>query len=279
MPRLIIGLLAFVCLCAGRPALAAQARIVAAESVYGDIATQVAGPSASVVSILQSPEQDPHAFEVSPSVAREIQAARIVILNGAGYDPWMGSLLGVSAVPGRQVIEVARLVPAGAGRNPHLWYDPETAPAVAKAVAEALGAGRHRLAEFMSSLKPVQDKIAAMRGRFGGTKVTATEPVFGLMAAALGLAMLNEDFQYAVMNGSEPSPAQTAAFERSLRDHEARVLIYNAQTSDDATSRLLRIAKSAHVPVVAVTETEPPGKTYQRWMLDQLQALETALQK
>ena len=31
------------------------------------------------------------------------------------------------------------------------------------------------------------------------------------------------------------------------------------------------------IPVVGVTETEPPGKTYQAWMLDQLTSLQQAL--
>ena len=44
--------------------------IVAAENFYGDVAQQVAGANATVTSILSNPDQDPHLFEVSPSVAR-----------------------------------------------------------------------------------------------------------------------------------------------------------------------------------------------------------------
>ena len=43
-------------------------RIVAAENVYGGIARDIAGPAADVVSILNSPDQDPHLFEASPAV-------------------------------------------------------------------------------------------------------------------------------------------------------------------------------------------------------------------
>jgi zinc/manganese transport system substrate-binding protein len=38
-----------------------------------------------------------------------------------------------------------------------------------------------------------------------------------------------------------------------------------------------RLARQAHVPVVGAAETEPPGKTYQAWMLTELDAMATAL--
>src|ERR1700693_913230 len=68
-------------------------KIVAAENFYGDIARQIGGPDVAVTSILNNPDQDPHLFEVSPSVGRDVSAARVVIYNGIDYDPWMVKLL------------------------------------------------------------------------------------------------------------------------------------------------------------------------------------------
>jgi zinc/manganese transport system substrate-binding protein len=116
-----------------------------------------------------------------------------------------------------------------------------------------------------------------MKRRYAGLPVTATEPVFGYMATALGLSMRNQRFQLAVMNDTEPSAADTAAFERDLKTHKVRVLLYNKQASDSAVERLLGIARAAKIPVVGVTETEPAGMTYQQWMLSQLAALDAAL--
>ena len=42
---------------------------------------------------MSDPAQDPHLFEASPSVVRQIADAAIVVLNGADYDPWMRRLL------------------------------------------------------------------------------------------------------------------------------------------------------------------------------------------
>jgi zinc/manganese transport system substrate-binding protein len=259
--------------------------IVAAENFYGDVAQQIAGPNAEITSLMSNPDQDPHLFEANPSTARALSKAAIVIYNGADYDPWIVKLLSSAKSKHRRVIVAASLVHRKSGDNPHLWYDPATMPAVATAIAAALEAEdpankaeySKRLADFLQSLHPLQAKITQMRTQFAGVPVTATEPVFGYMASALGLVMRNERFQLAVMNNTEPSASDTAAFERDLQTHKVRVLLYNSQATDTAAQRLMQLAQSAKVPVVGVTETEPTGKTYQDWMMGQLDLLQTAL--
>ncbi|MEJ0046610.1 MAG: zinc ABC transporter substrate-binding protein [Rhodospirillales bacterium] len=266
-------------------AQAAPVSVVAAENMYGDVAQAIAGDRAAVRSILSNPNTDPHFFEASPSVARSLAGAAIVVVNGEGYDPWMQTLLGASAHPGRDVLVVADLVHARPGGNPHLWYAPATMPAVARALAAALsrqdpaGAGIYaaRLDAVLKHLHALDDRISALRTRVAGRTVTATEPVFGLMADALGLDMRNERFQLAVMNDTEPRASDVAAMEADLRGHKVGVLLYNAQVTDASTQRLLGIAQQAGVPVVGVTETLPPNTHYTGWMLDQLTAVATAL--
>ncbi len=116
-----------------------------------------------------------------------------------------------------------------------------------------------------------------MRTAWQGTPVTATEPVFGYMAAAIGLVMRNERFQLAVMNDTEPGASDLAAFENDLKERRVRVLLYNDQTSDALTTRMKRLAADNRIPVIGVSETEPPGITYQDWMMRQLAALDAAL--
>lgn len=72
-------------------AAAATTKIVAAENFYGDVARQIGGSHVEVTSILSNPDQDPHLFETSPSTAKAVEGADIVIYNGADYDPWMTS--------------------------------------------------------------------------------------------------------------------------------------------------------------------------------------------
>ncbi|MEI7291653.1 metal ABC transporter solute-binding protein [Paraburkholderia tropica] len=271
------------------PARAAQADtaipVVAAENFYGDVVKQIGGANVSVTSILSNPDQDPHLFEASPKTARALQHARVVVYNGADYDPWMSKLLGATQGGQRTTIVAADLVGKKAGDNPHLWYDPQTMPAVARAVSAALGAAdpAHKsvydanLATFLGSLKPIDAKVAALRAQYKGVPVTATEPVFGYMSDAIGLDMRNLRFQLAAMNDTEASASDIAAFERDLRERRVHVLIYNSQATEALTRRMLGLAQQSKVPTVSVTETQPAGVNFQQWMLAQLDALGKAL--
>jgi len=276
-------------LLAGAPLLAQAAsqaiNIVAAENFYGDIAQQVGGSHVAVTSIMSNPDQDPHLFEASASTAKALSAARLVVYNGIDYDPWMEKLLTAAKASSRKSIIAGQLLHKKTGANPHLWYDPATMPAVAKAIAHELAtidpANKadydNNLQRFVSSLQPLNAKVKAIRAKYAGTPVTATEPGFGYMADALGFKMRNEKFQLAVMNNTEPSASDVAAFENDLKTHKVKVLFYNRQASDQSAKRVQKIAGDAKVPVVGVSETTPAGKHYQDWMTGQLDALSQAL--
>jgi zinc/manganese transport system substrate-binding protein len=276
---------AFAAAIVAQPASADPVNIVAAENFYGDVATQVGGQDVAVTSILSNPDQDPHLFEASPSTAKALVDAKIVIMNGADYDPWMEKLLKANKVSGRKEILVATLAGKKAGDNPHLWYDPMTLKAVAKKLTADLASvdPTHKSdyekggASFVESLKPLDIKIAEMRKKYAGTPVTASEPIFGYMAELLGLKVHDEKFALAVMNNTEPGASEVAAFENDLKGHKVKVMLYNEQASEPAVQRLLQIAKDEKVPVVGVSETEPVGSTYQQWMMSQLDELDKAL--
>ncbi len=267
------------------PAAAAGLNVVAAENFYGDLAKQVGGKAVTVTSILSNPDQDPHLFEADPSTARALKAAKVVISNGIDYDPWMDKLTAADPSPGRAEIVAADLAGKKTGDNPHLWYDPRTMEMVAAAMAEKFGVAdpaakaefKKNADAFGASLKPLDAKIAAMKAKYAGQPVTASEPVFGYMAGLIGLDVHNQAFQLAVMNNTEPAASDVAAFEDDLKNHKVKVMIYNAQADDQAVKRLVEIAKASKVPIVGVSETEPAGKTYQAWMMGQLDALDKAL--
>jgi zinc/manganese transport system substrate-binding protein len=261
--------------------------IVAAENFYGDVAQQIGGAEVKVTSVLSNPDQDPHLFEASPSVARNISAARIAIYSGLDYDSWMEKLLGAARSPDRTVIVVGELIGKKPGDNPHIWYDPATMLALAKTLADDLSSAdpahraeyQQRLASFEQSVQPIQARIAALRVRLTGTPVSATEPVFGYMFDALGMQVRNQSFQLSVMNNTEPSASDVAAFENDLKTHQVKLLVYNSQASDPIAARMEKLARASHIPVVGATETEPAGKKYQVWMMGELDAVDRALPK
>ena len=262
-----------------------QVAVVAAENFYGDIARQIGGDRVAVISIMNNPDQDPHLFETTPAVVRQLAGAQIVVLNGANYDPWMDKLLAAVPRAGRTVISAAQITGRKAGDNPHLWYDPVTMPSVATALAGALAKADSahasdyaaRLKATLAVLERIAERVAQIKAKHAGTAVTATEPVFGPMTEALGLTMRNQRFQLAMMNDTEPSARDVAAFEKDLREHKVKVLIYNSQVSEKLTERLREVASQAKVPVVGVTETMPPNVSFQDWVLGELDALDKAL--
>jgi zinc/manganese transport system substrate-binding protein len=259
--------------------------VVSAENVYGDIARQIGGERVAVTSILNNPNQDPHLFEATPSTARQLAAAQIVVFNGAGYDPWIEKFLKTSPRANRIVINVAALRGINPGDNPHLWYDPTTMPQVARALRDAFSKSdpahapffNIRLKTTLAALSLVTQRIEQMKAKYAGSPVTATEPIFNLMTNAIGLSMRNISFQMAMMNETEPSAREVAAFENDLKNGNVKVLIYNSQVSDILTERLRDIAVKEKIPVVGVTETMPSNTSFDAWVLSELDALDKAL--
>jgi zinc/manganese transport system substrate-binding protein len=278
--------IAAIAVCAlSAPAFADPVKVVAAENFYGDLASQIGGPNVVVTSILSNPDEDPHLFEASPDTAKALTDAKVVIVNGVDYDPWMEKLLSAHKAPGRKEIIVGALVGHKPGDNPHLWYDPAYMKAAAKALVADLAAvdAAHKAdyeqseAKFLDSLKPLDDKIADLKKRFAGQPITASEPVFGYQAGLIGLKVHNEKYALAIMNNAEPTPSEVAAFENDLKGHKVKVMMYNAQASEPAVGKLVQLAKDNNIPVVGVSETEPPNSTYKAWMMGQQDALDKAL--
>ncbi|HZC64487.1 MAG TPA: zinc ABC transporter substrate-binding protein, partial [Streptosporangiaceae bacterium] len=114
---------------------------VGAESEYADVIAQVGGKYVQASAIMSNPNTDPHTFEASASTGRLVNAARLVVQNGLGYDTFMDTI--EKAVPdsGRRTIVVQKLLGLpDSTPNPHLWYDPATMPKVADAIAANLAA-------------------------------------------------------------------------------------------------------------------------------------------
>ena len=199
----------------------------------------------------------------------------------------MEKLLAVARSANRRVIVVAKLIGKKTGDNPHIWYDPATMLALAKAFSDALIAEdpahkpeyEHRLAQYRASLNAIEAKIDELHRRCAGMPVTATEPVFGYMFDAIGMQVHDRRFQLAVMNDTEPGASDVVTFEKDLESHRVRMLVYNSQASDPTVERMVSLARTSGIPVVAVTETAPPGKNYQEWLSSELDAVDQSLPK
>ncbi len=256
--------------------------VVAAENEYGSMANAIGGSHVQVTSLLTNPNTDPHEFEASAATARTLSTARLVIKNGIGYDSWIDKLLSASPRSNRIVFSVGEYLHHKAGDNPHIWYAASGWAKEAHVIATDLGAidpqyrayFQSRKATWLKSLQPVYREINTVRRITRGNSVIATEPVYGYMLSALGLQSLDYDFQKAIMDGTDPSPRSVADFESALQHHTARMLFYNSQVVDPTTTNMRAIAARNGVPIVGVTETQPPALSFVQWQLSQLQQIQ-----
>ena len=263
--------------------------VVAAENVYGDIVEQIGGAHVSVTSILSDPNADPHLYEPGTRNGLAVATAKLVIQNGLGYDAFMTRLENASPSNKRTVITIADLLGIhGNNANPHLWYDVPKLNRIAAAIAAGLeqadpshaAAYRNGLARFTSSLAPLKREVARIKASFAGTPVAYTEPVPGYLTTSAGLRNLAPDaFTRAIEDGSEPTPQAVAAMIALATGHKIKVLLYNSQTVSPITQRIHDVAAKAGIPVVAVTETLPPHRSFQQWQLTQATQLYAALKK
>jgi zinc/manganese transport system substrate-binding protein len=261
---------------------------VGAENEYADVLSQIGGRFVVVSSILNNPNTDPHTFEASTSVAEEVSRALLIVQNGVGYDGFMNRIEAASPNSKRKVIVAQRVLSLPASTpNPHLWYDPTTMPAVAKAMAKDLGEldpgqksyFQANLRTFDTSLLSWTKAIATFKSTYPGTRVAVTEPVADYLLKAMGMRILTPFvFQADIMNGVDPAPEDITKEDGFLTEHVAKVFCYNQQVVDSLTASTKHTALSANVPVVGVYETMPtPGYDYQSWMLAEVKAIEAAV--
>jgi len=261
---------------------------VGAENEYADVIAQVGGKYVQANAIMSNPNTDPHSFEASPAVAREVSAAQLIVQNGVSYDTFMSTIESAAPNSGRKVIDVQQLLGLpDSTPNPHLWYDPNTMPKVADAIASDLAAIQPSHAAyfkanakaFIASLTPWYNAIAAFKRAYAGTPVATTEPVADYMLQAVGANNMTPfTFQADIMNGVDPSPQNVAAEKSLFTEHKVKVFLYNQQVTDPLTDSLITLADQNHIPVVGVYETMPvPGFHYQSWMLAEVQDLTKAV--
>lgn len=273
---------------AGNTGSSASIQAIGAENEYANVIQQIGGKYVQVTAIMSNPNTDPHTFEASPAVAREISNASLIVQNGVGYDTWASDIEKAVPASSRKIVDVQQLLGLpDSTPNPHLWYNPTTMPKVATAIANDLAAiqpahasyFKANAAKFTQSLSAWTQAIAAFKAAHPGTPVATTEPVADYMLQAAGADNMTPwAFQADIMNGTDPS-AQDVAVERSLfTQHKVKVFVYNQQVTDSLTESFITLAQANGIPVVGVYETMPvPGYDYQSWMLAEVQDLQRAV--
>jgi zinc/manganese transport system substrate-binding protein len=263
---------------------------VAAENFWGSIASQLGGSRVAETAIITNPDTDPHSYEPTAADARTIAAAQFVIVNGIGYDPWAPKLLTANPVLGRRTLTVGDLLGLKAGDNPHRWYSPQDVHAVIEkvtsgyALVDPAGAAyfeAQKKAFETTALAKYNQLIFAIKAKYAGTPVGASESIVSPLAAALGLKMLTPySFLKAISEGTEPSAADKVTVDRQIKTRQIKIYVYNSQNATPDVAAQVKEAKAAGIPVTTVTETlTPASATFQAWQVRELQGIAAALAK
>ncbi|MDA4117352.1 MAG: zinc ABC transporter substrate-binding protein, partial [Thaumarchaeota archaeon] len=177
-------------------------QVVAAENFWGNLASQLGGTHVNVTSIVSDPNTDPHEYQSNPANAIAMAGAKLIIVNGAGYDTWAQTLIGASNTPGQTILNVQNVIGL-AGKsdlNPHFWYSPyyvnDTAHAIYK---DLIAIDPTDTTYFHSQYAVLNSSLwtgymkgeAAINRQFGGAPVAATEDIFVYMANATGLKVVS----------------------------------------------------------------------------------------
>ena len=250
---------------AGAAAVArAQAsyRALASFSILADFAREVAGDAVAIRS-LAGPDIDAHGYAPTPSDARAVAAADLLIVNGLGFDAWAERLAGASGFKGRLAVasrSVATIrISGGAhthghghahgrgGVDPHLWQDPLRARAMVANLAEDFaaidpaGATGYRtraeayggrLAELDSWIKAEFAPVPKDRRR-----IFTSHDAFGYFEARYGV-----DFRAprGVNMDGEPSAADIGRIVREIRREKARVVFLENVSSPRLIEQIAR---------------------------------------
>lgn len=263
--------------------------VVASTDVWGSVARAVAGDHATVTSIVTNATADPHSFEASPSDAAAISDATLVVYNGGGYDRWVDDVL--AGHPGVASVNAYSLLNKANEPNPaneHVFYDLDTAKAVATTIADKLAQDdpahatdyRSNAAAFNRGADAVEQTEKAIRTTHPGAAVVATEPVAHYLLETAGLTdKTPPGFASAVEQDTDPAPVDIAAMLDLITNRQVAAVLFNEQTVTAVTKQVQTAAQNAGVPVVGITETLPEGSDYLSWQRATADRLAAALQQ
>ena len=250
--------------------------VVSSINQWGTLAEQLGGSGVQVASIINSTNVDAHDYEPTTSDIAKLQKARIVIVNGAGYDSWA---VKAAQSAKSQVINAAEIGGVKDGGNPHVWFSAKvrsnTADAITAAYQKADPSHKDDYAKFNKDWHAKEDqlesKIKDTSSKTENLPYAATESVAWYLADDLKMTDATpKGYAQASANESEPTPADIKDFQDTLKVGSIKMLVFNSQEANSTTDQITGAAKDANVPIVELTEQMPKQYTN---LLDWMSAL------
>jgi zinc/manganese transport system substrate-binding protein len=264
-------------------------QVVASTDVYGDLAARIGGAQAHVTSIIDDPAKDPHEYQADARTQLAISKAAVVVENGGGYDDFVGTMLSASKNTTVDVIDAVKLSgydTTAAGFNEHVFYDYPTVGKVVDAIVAAYTKAdpghaatfADRGAKIRVQLNTLETSEANLAKVTAGVGVAITEPVPDYVLSALQMKIVTPTaFSEAIEQDTDAPATVLEDTLKTFSNGDAKVLVYNVQTTGAQTDAVLAAAKKSGIKAVPVSETLPSGLSYIEWQKGVLASIAQAL--
>jgi zinc/manganese transport system substrate-binding protein len=212
------------------PALADDQRlpVVASFSIIGDLVQAVGGERVSV-STLVGPDGDAHVFQPTPADGRKIAKARLIFVNGLGFEGWLDRLIAAAKGKG-EVVTLGAGVAARKGEDgddPHAWQDVANAKIYVREIRDALIAAdpvgaetyQARASAYLARLDALDAEIVAALEAIpkNRRRVVSTHDAFGYFSARYGVDFIAPQ---GVSTEAEASAQDIARIVDSIRQNK-----------------------------------------------------------
>lgn len=267
---LLAGLAAF-------PAWADEFKVVTTFTVIADMARNVAGEHATVVSVTK-PGAEIHGYEPTPRDLVSAQDADLILWNGLNLERWFEQFLSnLGDVPSATLSDGVDPMPIREGAyegkpNPHAWMSPTSAQIYIDNIAAALVAADPENAEaykanaaaykakLADTLAPLQAAIATVPE--DKRWLVTCEGAFSYLARDLGL---REAYLWPINADQTGTPQQVRRVIDTVRENAIPVVFCESTVNTDPAEQVARETGAAFGGVLYVdslSEPDGPVPTY-----------------
>jgi zinc/manganese transport system substrate-binding protein len=220
--------------------------VVASFSILGDFVRQVGGDSVNLTNLV-GPDGDVHVYTPTPSDAKTVADARLLVINGLGLEGWLPRLLQSSGSKAVSVVASTGIAPLklGSGADPHAWQSVANAKIYVANIRDALVAAdpadaetfRARAAHYLVELDALDAEVREAIGKIPPErrKVISTHDAFGYFAAAYGIAFIAP---LGVSTESEPSARDIAKIIAQVRSAKIPAVFLENISDDRLVGRI-----------------------------------------
>jgi zinc/manganese transport system substrate-binding protein len=280
MRRLLLALTLALCLAPIQALAGEPLKVVASFSILGDMVKNVGGDRVSLTTLV-GPNSDTHVYQPTPGDAKALARADLVMVNGLGFEGWMGRLVKASGYKGQVVVASQGITPrtmidedqgGKKIRDPHAWQDLSNGKLyvanIEKALSQADPAGAETYqANAQAYTKKIEDMDAWVKAEFAKVpreqrRIITSHDAFGYFGQAYGVTLLAP---IGYSTEAEASAQNVGKLIRQIKREKIKALFIENMSDPRIIER---IAKDAGVQAGgtlysdALSEPGGPGATY-----------------